>query len=108
MALVVGSVEIYLPLAGMVDLAEEKNRLEKELKETQHHLRHLTDYAIAYYQKLLEKYGKGRERKTEIRTFDTISASVLPFNATTSVICGWPRVCPSGNWRRRWTSPGRP
>jgi valyl-tRNA synthetase len=31
-ALVVGPVEIYLPLAGMVDLAEEKTRLEKELK----------------------------------------------------------------------------
>jgi len=36
--LVVGSVEIYLPLAGMVDLAEEKARLEKELKEAQSHI----------------------------------------------------------------------
>jgi valyl-tRNA synthetase len=34
-ALVVGAVEIYLPLAGMVDLAEERTRLEKELKEAQ-------------------------------------------------------------------------
>ncbi|HYG02530.1 MAG TPA: DNA gyrase/topoisomerase IV subunit A, partial [Chryseosolibacter sp.] len=49
--------------------------LEKELKETQHHLRHLTDYAIAYYQKLLEKYGKGRERKTEIKSFQSVSAT---------------------------------
>jgi valyl-tRNA synthetase len=32
-ALVVGPVEIYLPLAGMIDLAEERTRLEKELKE---------------------------------------------------------------------------
>ncbi|HSL31694.1 MAG TPA: valine--tRNA ligase, partial [Anaerolineales bacterium] len=37
-ALVVGSVEIYLPLAGMVDLAAESARLEKELKETQSHI----------------------------------------------------------------------
>lgn len=49
--------------------------LEKELKETQHHLRHLTDYAIAYFQKLLEKYGKGRERKTEIKSFQSVSAT---------------------------------
>src|SRR5687767_7696664 len=49
--------------------------LEKELKETQHHLRNLTDYAIAYYQNLLEKYGKGRERKTEIKSFQSVSAT---------------------------------
>jgi valyl-tRNA synthetase len=36
--LVVGSVEIHLPLAGMVDLAEEKSRLEKELKEAESHI----------------------------------------------------------------------
>jgi valyl-tRNA synthetase len=41
MALVVGTVEIYLPLAGMVDLAEEKTRIEKELKETESHIERL-------------------------------------------------------------------
>ena len=40
-ALVVGSVEIYLPLAGMVDLADEKARLEKESKEAQSHIERL-------------------------------------------------------------------
>jgi len=40
-ALVVGSVEIYLPLVGMVDLAEEQSRLEKELKEAQSHIERL-------------------------------------------------------------------
>lgn len=40
-ALVVGSVEIYLPLAGMVDLASEKTRLEKELKEAGSHIQRL-------------------------------------------------------------------
>ncbi|HAK13050.1 MAG TPA: hypothetical protein DCO78_14785, partial [Chitinophagaceae bacterium] len=29
-------------------------------------------FAIAYFENLLQKYGKGRERKTEIRPFDTI------------------------------------
>ncbi len=40
-ALIVGSVEIYLPLAGMVDLASEKTRLEKELKEAESHIQRL-------------------------------------------------------------------
>ncbi|MFN8689838.1 MAG: DNA gyrase subunit A, partial [Cyclobacteriaceae bacterium] len=48
--------------------------LEKELKETLHHLKHLTDYAIAYYQNLLDKYGKGRERRTEIKSFQSVTA----------------------------------
>src|SRR5688572_17795889 len=54
--------------------------LEKELKETHHHLRHLTDYAIAYYQKLLDKYGKGRERKTEIKSFQSVAATEVIAN----------------------------
>jgi topoisomerase-4 subunit A len=48
--------------------------LEKQLKETEHNLKHLTDYAIAYYQRLLEKYGKGRERKTEMKGFQSVTA----------------------------------
>jgi valyl-tRNA synthetase len=39
--LVVGSVEIHIPLAGMVDLAEERSRLEKELKEAESHIERL-------------------------------------------------------------------
>lgn len=54
---------------------EQLRDLERELKETEHHLKHLTDYAIAYYQGLLEKYGKGRERKTELKTFRTVAAT---------------------------------
>lgn len=48
--------------------------LEKELKETLHHLRNLTDYAVSYFQNLLDKYGKGRERKTEIKGFQSVTA----------------------------------
>jgi valyl-tRNA synthetase len=40
-ALVVGSVEVYLPLAGLVDQAADKPRLEKELKEAQSHIERL-------------------------------------------------------------------
>ncbi|NVK51136.1 MAG: DNA gyrase/topoisomerase IV subunit A, partial [Cyclobacteriaceae bacterium] len=59
---------------------ELMRRLEEELKEVNYHLRHLTEYSIKYYQRLLEKYGKGRERKTEIRAFDTIQATVVAAN----------------------------
>jgi valyl-tRNA synthetase len=40
-SLVIGSVEIHIPLSGMVDLAEEKARLEKELKEAESHIARL-------------------------------------------------------------------
>ncbi|TFV97805.1 DNA gyrase/topoisomerase IV subunit A [Algoriphagus kandeliae] len=59
---------------------ELMRRLEEELKEVNYNLRHLTEYSIKYYQRLLEKYGKGRERKTEIRAFDTIQATVVAAN----------------------------
>lgn len=48
--------------------------LENELKQTIHHLKHLTEYAISYYQNLLDKHGKGRERKTEIKSFQSVTA----------------------------------
>ncbi len=48
--------------------------IEEEIKQVNHHLANLTDYAVSYYQGLLEKYGKGRERKTEIKPFDVIQA----------------------------------
>ena len=53
----------------------EIKRIEEDIKATQYDLNHLTDYAIAYYKRIGEKYGKGRERKTEIREFDTIEAT---------------------------------
>ena len=54
---------------------EQMKTLENEIKEVNHHLKHLNDYAIAWFAKLKEKYGKGRERKTELRTFDRVEAS---------------------------------
>jgi topoisomerase-4 subunit A len=54
---------------------EQIKGLEGEIKEVKHHLKHLTDYTIAWFQKLREKYGKDRERKTELRTFDRVEAA---------------------------------
>jgi topoisomerase-4 subunit A len=52
-------------------------RLEEELREVEDNLANIIRYSIDYYKNLLKKYGKGRERKTEIRNFNTISAAVV-------------------------------
>ncbi|MGB3868260.1 MAG: DNA gyrase/topoisomerase IV subunit A [Flavobacteriales bacterium] len=49
--------------------------LEEQLAEVQAKLHALVDYAIDYFKELKRKYGAGRERKTELRTFDTIVAT---------------------------------
>ncbi len=54
---------------------EQIKGLQEEIKEVKHHLKHLTDYTIAWFQKLKDKYGKGRDRKTELRTFDRVEAA---------------------------------
>ncbi len=48
--------------------------LEAEMKQVKHDLNNLTEYSIAYFESLKEKYGKGKERKTEIKLFDVIQA----------------------------------
>jgi len=56
--------------------AQEKiEALEGEIEQVKHNLEHLTDFAIAYFTRLKEKYGKGRERQTELRIFDNIEAT---------------------------------
>jgi topoisomerase-4 subunit A len=54
---------------------EQMKTLENEIKQVKHHLKHLTDYTIAWFEKLKEKYGKDRGRKTELRTFDKVEAA---------------------------------
>ena len=49
-------------------------KLEAELAEVADHLANLTRYAINYFEGLLKKYGAGRERKTQLRTFDVVTA----------------------------------
>ncbi len=54
------------------ELDRQIRAIETEMEEVNHHLAHLTEYAVAWFANLKNKYGKGRERKTEIRLFDTI------------------------------------
>ncbi len=54
---------------------ELMRNLQDEIKQVEHDLAHLTEFAIAYFEHLRQKYGKGKERKTEIRSFDTIQVA---------------------------------
>lgn len=51
------------------------SNLEEEMARVRHDLEHLTDFAVQYFKSLKNKYGKGRERKTEIKSFNTIDAA---------------------------------
>ncbi len=53
----------------------EIKQIEKDIKQVKYDLAHLTEYAIAYFEHIREKYGKGKERQTEIREFDSIEAT---------------------------------
>jgi topoisomerase-4 subunit A len=49
--------------------------LEREIEQTQKHLKQLTRYAIAHFERLKKDYGKGRERRTQIMGFERVAAS---------------------------------
>ncbi len=66
-----------------IDKAQQKiEALEEQIAEVKHHLAHLIDYAIAYFQRLKKEYGEGRERKTEIRTFEDVDATKVVIRNT--------------------------
>lgn len=54
------------------ELIRQIKAIEEEMNQVQYHLEHLTEYTIQYFENLLKKFGKGRERKTEIKPFDVI------------------------------------
>lgn len=51
--------------------------IEINIEEVKNHLEHLIGYAINYFRQLRKKYGKDRDRKTEIKNFDVIVASTV-------------------------------
>ena len=59
------------------ELNEQINALNAEIKQVKFDLSNLVDFAVTYYEILLKKYGKGRERKTEIKQFDIIQAKAV-------------------------------
>ena len=53
----------------------EIRRIEEDIRATKYDLEHLTEYAVSYYERIREKYGKGHGRRTELREFDSIEAT---------------------------------
>lgn len=75
---IVRLTEIRIKRISRFDLDKAQqflDSLEEKIAQVKYHLENLIDYAIAYFKTLKEKYGKGKERKTEIRIFDTIDAT---------------------------------
>jgi len=54
---------------------EAMKKIEEGIKEVKHHLKHLTAYAIAWFERLQETYGKGRKRRTTYDEIESISAA---------------------------------
>ena len=82
---IVRLTEIRIKRISKFDLDKAQqylDSLEERIAETKHHLEHLVDYAIAYYKDLKKKYGKTRERKSEIRIFDDIEATKVVIRNT--------------------------
>ena len=66
-----------------IDKAQQKiEALEDQIAEIKHHLANLTDYAVAYFNRLKKDYGAGKERKTEIRLFDDVDATKVVMRNT--------------------------
>ena len=66
-----------------IDKAQEKiESLEDDIVQVKFDLEHLTDFAIAFFTRLKDRYGKGRERLTELRSFDTIEATKVALRNT--------------------------
>jgi topoisomerase-4 subunit A len=62
--------------------------VENEIQEVKNNIENLNDYTVHYYETLLKKYGKGRERKTELRQFETIQATTVAI-ANTKLYANW-------------------
>ncbi len=66
-----------------IDKAQQKiDSLEDRIAEVKHHLANLIVYAIDYFKRLKKDYGKGRERKTELRIFEDIEATKVVIRNT--------------------------
>jgi topoisomerase-4 subunit A len=58
------------------------SKLEAEMEDVKNHLANIIDFSIAFFTKLKEKYGKGRERQTELRSFENIEATKVVLRNT--------------------------
>ncbi|SHI72660.1 topoisomerase-4 subunit A [Arenibacter nanhaiticus] len=82
---IVRLTEIRIKRISKFDLDKAQqylDNLEERIAEVRHHLENLVDFAIHYFKSLKEKYGKEKERKSEIRVFDDIEATKVAIRNT--------------------------
>lgn len=80
---IISLTEIKIKRISKYDVKEQDEKirgLEAQLEEVEHHLAHIRQYTINWFKDLLKKYGKGRERKTKIDTFEQVVASEVIIN----------------------------
>lgn len=82
---IVRLTEIRIKRISKFDIDKAQQRieaLEEDIAAVKHNLEHLVAYAISYFQRLKDTYGKGRERKTEMKIFDDIEATKVVIRNT--------------------------
>lgn len=82
---IVRLTEIRIKKISKFDIDKAKqfiDSLEEKIAEVKHHLANLIEFAINYFKNLKVKYGKGKERKTELRLFDDIVATKVVMRNT--------------------------
>ena len=82
---IVRLTEIRIKRISKFDLDKAQQHLESledKIAQVKHHLEHLVEFAIDYFKNLKETYGKGKERKSEIRIFDDIEATKVVIRNT--------------------------
>ncbi|WP_136465262.1 DNA gyrase/topoisomerase IV subunit A [Flagellimonas onchidii] len=82
---IVRLTEIRIKRISKFDLEKAQQLIEsldERIAQTKYHLEHLVDFAIDYFKELKKKYGKGRERKSEIKIFDDIEATKVVIRNT--------------------------
>ncbi|MEO8086548.1 MAG: DNA gyrase/topoisomerase IV subunit A [Bacteroidota bacterium] len=80
---IISLTEIKIKRISKYDVKEQDEKiksLEAEMAEIEHHLAHIKVFAINYFKELIKKYGKGKERKTKIASFEAVVASEVMIN----------------------------
>jgi len=80
---IVALTEIKIKRISKYDVKEQDEKLkglEAQIAEVEDNLAHIKRYAINYFKELLKKYGKGKERKTKIESFEQVVASEVMIN----------------------------
>ena len=80
---IVALTEIKIKRISKYDVKEQDEKiknLEEQIAEVDQHLANMKQFAIQYFKELLKKYGKGKERKTKIDSFEQVVASEVTIN----------------------------